>query len=340
MKRTNTIHKKWNELTEAEKRAKKQARKQSLDDLEQTLNVGVENVLKSENYKEYLKVMQSFHNYSVKNTILIYQQALSYGFTPTLIKGFQGWKQLGRNVMKGSKAIKIYAPMKLKFTKKQDPENMALVPYGEETEDETIEYLSFKIENVFDISQTQGTELSSVTHELKSGVTNFNSIAQALVKLAPCAVKVENINEYGCYGYYSYDHNCIVIQENIGEMQCIITLCHEIAHSVMHNRKIQGLEHVTSQEMEIQAESVAFMLCNYLGLDTSDYSFGYLASWIDSKNKDDVKKLNDNMEIIKTCADALIDKLEKILNDETQISYNAPTITAPANNSIEQIALF
>ena len=362
MKTTNkTDFKKWNELTEEEKQAKRDARKEQLNALESEMKKGIESILNSDNYKHYLSVMNSFHAYSINNTLLIYAQCQKLGFTPTYIKGFQSWKKLNRFVKKGAKAIKIYAPVHIHYVKEQDPNECALVPYGEIVEDKTIDFTVFKIENVFDINQTDGEDLPRLTRDLLNDVQDFDNIIKALIKTSPCKVlfrtKSEDEHLKNAYGYYHIKNNYIVIQQNIGKLHAVKTLCHEIAHACMHNRMVQGLENVSPFDREIQAESVAYILCDYLHLDTSEYSFNYIAREIDSNDKDAIKAFTRNLEIIKACACALIERLEKALEEdktETKTIENtkeqaskkvdakpkAKTRKKASINALEQLNLF
>lgn len=331
--------KKWNELTELEKKERKEQKKKQNEEVEKQLLQGVYSVLNSEEYKKYLNIMHSFHHYSFRNSMLIYSQAKLEGFTPSLVKGYASWKKLDRNVRKGQKALHIYAP--IKYTVKVSPKAGALIPYGEEIEDET-EVVGYHLESVFDISQTEGKPLPQLEiNELKNDVSDFENIIEVLVKVAPCKVLLKS-KEHDktlkeSFGYYDTLNNCIIIRNNIGQVQGIKTLIHEVAHSIMHNRSVQGLENVTVQEKEIQAESVAYIVSNHLGIDTSDYSFKYISSFLDAEDeKEGLKKMNANMEIIRTCSNALIERIEKKMNEEKAHAI----IETSQEKSIEQIALF
>ena len=145
-----------------------------------------------------------------------------------------------------------------------------------------------------------------------------------LIQLSPCDVKFENIQEVDVYGYYDSVNNYIAVKNGIGEAQAVKTLIHEISHAVMHNRKIQGLENITKEDREIQAESVAYIISSYLGLDASDYSFGYVASYVGNKEK--IENFQKNLKVIQFCANALIEKLEKLASNATP---EAKEIKAP-----------
>lgn len=301
---TKTNFKKWNELTPEEQQARKEAKKEKVNALSEELEKGVISVLNSDEYASYLKFMSSFHNYSFNNSLLIYYQSKKLGFTASMVKGFQTWKKDGRFVKKGAKALQIFAPVPTHYKKEVENEDGT-------KEEKEVEYLSFKPTYVFDISQTEGAEVPHITNELLEKVDNFESLIKLLIQLSPCEVKFENIQEADAYGYYDSVNNYIAVKNGIGETQAVKTLIHEISHAVMHNRKIQGLENITKEDREIQAESVAYIISSYLGLETSDYSFGYVASYVGNKEK--IENFQKNLKIIQFCANALIEKLEKII---------------------------
>lgn len=305
---TETNFKKWNELTPEEQQARKEAKKEKVNALSEELEKGVISVLNSDEYASYLKFMSSFHNYSFNNSLLIYYQSKKLGFTPTMVKGFQTWKKDGRFVKKGAKALQIFAPVPTKYKKEVENEDGT-------KEEKEVEYLSFKPTYVFDISQTEGAEVPHITNELLVKVDNFESLINLLIELSPCPVKFENIQASNVYGYYDLVKNYIAVKNGIGETQAVKTLIHEISHAVMHNRKIQGLENITKEDREIQAESVAYIISNYLGLETSGYSFGYVASYVGNKEK--IENFQKNLKIIQFCANALIEKLEKLASNAT-----------------------
>lgn len=301
---TKTNFKKWNELTPEEQQARKEAKKEKVNALSEELEKGVISVLNSDEYASYLKFMSSFHNYSFNNSLLIYYQSKKLGFTASMVKGFQTWKKDGRFVKKGAKALQIFAPVPTKYKKEVENEDGT-------KEEKEVKYLSFKPTYVFDISQTEGAEVPHITNELLEKVDNFESLIKLLIQLSPCEVKFENIQEADAYGYYDSVNNYIAVKSGIGETQAVKTLIHEISHAVMHNRKVQGLENITKEDREIQAESVAYIISSYLGLETSGYSFGYVASYVGNKEK--IENFQKNLKIIQFCANALIEKLEKII---------------------------
>ena len=314
---TKTNFKKWNELTPEEKEARKEAKKEKVNALSEELEKGVISVLDSKEYASYLKFMASFHNYSFNNSLLIYYQSQEQGFTASMVKGFQTWKKDGRFVKKGAKALQIFAPVPTKYKKEVENDDGT-------KEEKEVEYLSFKPTYVFDISQTEGAEVPHITSQLLEKVDGFENLMKLLIQLSPCEVKFENIQEVDVYGYYDSVNNYIAVKNGIGEAQAVKTLIHEISHAVMHNRKIQGLENITKEDREIQAESVAYIISSYLGLDASDYSFGYVASYVGNKEK--IENFQKNLKVIQFCANALIEKLEKLASNATP---EAKEIKAP-----------
>lgn len=305
---TKTNFKKWTDLTPEEREERKQAKKEKVNALSEELEKGVISVLNSDEYASYLKFMSSFHNYSFNNSLLIYYQSKKLGFTASMVKGFQTWKKDGRYVKKGAKALQIFAPVPTKYKKEVENDDGT-------KEEKEVEYLSFKPTYVFDISQTEGAEVPHITNELLGKVDNFESLINLLIQLSPCKVKFENIQEADTYGYYDSVNNYIAVKNGIGETQAVKTLIHEISHAVMHNRKVQGLENITKEDREIQAESVAYIISSYLGLETSGYSFGYVASYVGNKEK--IENFQKNLKVIQFCANALIEKLEKLASNAT-----------------------
>lgn len=324
--------KKWNELTPEEKQARKEAKKEKVNALSEELEKGVISVLDSKEYADYLKFMASFHNYSFNNSLLIYYQSKKLGFTASMVKGFQTWKKDGRFVKKGAKAIQIFAPCPVKYNTEVENENGT-------KEEKEVEYLSFKPTYVFDISQTEGAEVPHITSPLLEKVEGFENLMSLLIELAPCGVKFENIDIPNTYGYYDIENNYIAVKNGIGETQAVKTLIHEISHAVMHNRKIQGLENITKEDREIQAESVAYIISSYLGLETSDYSFGYVASYVGDKEK--IDNFQKNLKVIKFCANALIEKLEKLASNATpeEKAIKAPLAKIEAPETITSVTV-
>lgn len=260
------------------------------------LEQGVMNLFESEAYKEYLEFMGKFYNYSSNNIILI----LSQRPDAKLVAGFKAWHtKFGRKVKQGAKAIKILAPIQRKYTRMVADDN------GDEVEKEYA-YMAYRIVNVFDVSDTEGDPLPSLgVHELTENVEEYADVVYRLTGIAPVPIVYEDIST-GAKGYYSHDKNCIVVKTGMGQSQTIKTLVHEIAHSMLHCKGGEESE-ADRYTREVQAESVAYTVCSYLGLDTSEYSFGYIAGWSSGK---ELKELQKSMEVIRRAAQTIIKGLE------------------------------
>ncbi len=255
------------------------------------LEAGVKEVYESDNYKEMLSVMSKFHNYSANNCILILMQCPN----ATNVAGYKSWQtNFKRQVKKGEKAIQILAPSKRKYMKKEIDED------GNESEVEK-EYMSFYPTSVFDISQTEGEDLPTICHELKGDVDGFKKLFDSIKKATTATVSIGQVDGE-CKGYFSPMKNEIVVKENMEQMQTIKTLIHEVAHSILHCKDGEQ-EKATNNTKEVQAESVAYIVANYLGIDTSDYSFGYVAGWSSGK---DIKELRASLDVIQKTANKII----------------------------------
>ena len=259
-----------------------------IKEITEQLEQGVKDVFDSARYKAYLDFMGKFYNYSVNNSILIWMQKPE----ASLVAGYQTWiKKFKRQVRKGEKGITILAPCPHKFKKEVEDEN------GNVTEKE-IQYTSFKATTVFDISQTDGEDVPTLCDELTGTVKNFSELLENLKNVSPVPVEFEEIKT-GAKGYYSFAENVIRVNEGMSEIQTIKTLVHEISHAILHEKENGEEKDADRGTKEVQAESVAYTVCSMLGIDTSDYSFEYVAGW--SKGKE-VKELNASMEVIRRTA--------------------------------------
>lgn len=261
--------------------------KKGIDEITEKLEQGVLNVFSSENYKLYLDFVGKFYNYSVNNSILIFLQMPSASF----VAGYQAWKtKFKRQVKRGEKAIKIMAPIPHRYIKE------VVDAEGNKTE-KHIDYTSYRSVNVFDISQTEGEDVPSLTNDLTADVKDYEVLRDKLIAFAPVPVAFEHIDE-GAKGYFSSADGRIVVEETNSPQQAIKTLVHEIAHSMLHGK--DGAESKADRNTkEVQAESVAYIVCSSLGIDTEEYSFGYIAGW--SKDKK-AEELTASMEVIKRTA--------------------------------------
>ena len=285
----------------------KKSQKERIKEITDQLEAGIQELFESDKFKDYLTCMSKFHNYSLNNTILIAMQKPD----ATLVAGYKAWQtDHGRTVRKGEHGIKILAPCKFKVTVESD-ENGTLENSGNEEKTKVMEYLRFKITHVFDVSQTEGKELPSIgVDELTGDVREYRSMYKALVRTCPVAIVMEEI-EGGAKGYYNDTDKRIAILAGMSEMQTIKTIIHEMAHQKMHAEENADPEHpVDRRTKEVEAESVAYTVCQHLGLDTSDYSFGYIAGWSSTR---DTKELKASLERIRSASDELITEIDKNL---------------------------
>ena len=276
------------------------------------LEQGVQAIFDSDRYKEFLTAMSKFHDYSLNNTILIAMQG------GNLVKGFRQWeKEFDRHVKSGEKGIKIFAPAPYKVKKlvdKIDPETRKPMldregkPVKEEKE---ITVPAFKVVSVFDISQTEGKEFPDLSVKpLLADVEQYEDFFAALEKASPVPIAFEQISS-GANGYFSLTDKRIAIKEGVSELQVVKTAIHEIAHAKLHdvdlNAPPEQQNRVDRHTREVQAESVAYTVCQHFGLDTSDYSFGYVAGWSSGK---EMTELKASLETIQATAKELINKIE------------------------------
>ena len=276
------------------------------------LQTGIQELFESERYKAYLTTMSKFHSYSFNNTLLIAMQG------GQLVAGYNKWRDdFHRNVKKGEKAIKILAPAPFKAKKevqKLDAQGRPVMGKDGKpvTEVQEIQVPAFKIVSVFDVSQTEGEPLPSIgVEELTGSVERYGEFFKALEQTSPVPIGFEDIPG-GSHGYYHLTEKRIAIQEGMSELQTLKTAIHEIAHSKLHAidpeaPAIEQADRPDSRTREVQAESVAYAVCQHYGLDTSDYSFGYVAGWSSGK---DLKELKASLETIRATAHELITTID------------------------------
>ena len=278
-----------------------------LKEITDRLEQGITELFESERYKEYLRVMSKFHNYSFNNTLLIAMQKPD----ASLVAGFSSWKNnFGRNVMKGEKGIKIIAPSP--FTVKQEVEKTDPQTGKPVTEEKEIKVPAYKVVSVFDVSQTEGRELPDIAvNELTGDVDRFKDFFAALEQAAPVPVGFEKI-EGGAHGYYHLEEKRIAIDEGMSDLQTLKTAIHEIAHAKLHDidlnaPKEEQKPRVDRRTREVEAESVAYTVCQHYGLDTSEYSFGYVAGWSSGK---ELAELRGSLETIRSTAAEMINAID------------------------------
>ena len=279
------------------------------------LEAGIQALFESEQYKAYLTAMSKFHNYSFNNTLLITMQKPD----ASLVAGFGKWRDdFERHVKKGEKGIKILAPSPYKVKKqmeKIDPATQKPVIGADGkpvTEEREIEIPAFRVVTVFDVSQTEGKEIPDIAvSELTGSVEQYQDFFAALEKTSPVPIAFESI-EGGAHGYYHLEDKRIAIDEGMSELQTLKTAIHEIAHAKLHaiDKDAPATEQADRPDRrtrEVQAESMAYAVCQHYGLDTSDYSFGYVAGWSSGR---ELSELKASLETIRKAANELITDID------------------------------
>ncbi len=288
---------------------------EKLKEITDRLEQGIKELFDSDRFKEYLRVMSKFHNYSFNNTLLIAMQKPDASH----VAGFSAWKNtFGRNVMKGQKGIKILAPSPFTIKKemeKIDPQTQKPV-IGKDgkpvTEEREITIPAFKVVSVVDVSQTEGRELPTIGVDALTGdVESYEDFFKALKATSPVPIAFEKI-EGGAHGYYHLEDKRIAIDEGMSELQTLKTAIHEIAHAKLHDidkdaPKTAEQARADRRTREVEAESVAFTVCQHYGLDTSDYSFAYVAGWSSGR---ELAELKSSLETIRSAAAEIINSID------------------------------
>ena len=284
-----------------------------MDSIMQSLESGVEELFTSNRYQEFLKIMAKFHNYSFNNTMLIVMQRPD----ATLVTSYKNWQSMGRQVMKGEKGITIIAPAPYKKMKEKEvlDENQRPIMGTDgkpKTEKVEVTVPHFKAVTVFDIAQTSGEPIQTLAPELlTAAVQDFDSFMQAIQKISPVPIRFDEIDG-NANGYYHNADKEIVIKKGLSESQTLKTAIHETAHAKLHDREIMESLGVEKDRLtkEVEAESVAYCVCSSFGLDTSDYSFPYIAGWSSSR---EMKEMKASMDVIRKTAGEMIDQLTEEL---------------------------
>ena len=266
------------------------------------LEAGVKELFESRKYKEYLSCMSKFHNYSINNTLLIAIQRPN----ATLVAGFQTWKKdHGRIVKRGEKGIRILAPYKYKVEKNK---------VRDDEEPVVEEMTGFRVVSVFDVSQTEGKALLTIgINELAGSVKNYEKLFKALIIISDVPIRSEEIKG-DAKGYYNDAEKRIGIRKGMSEAQTIKTMIHEIAHQKLHSKDTPDSEKPFDRRTkEVEAESVAYTFCRHYGIDSSDYSFGYIAGWSSGK---ETKELKQSLERIRATADEMITRVDRELEKQ------------------------
>ena len=284
-----------------------------MDSIMQSLESGVEELFTSNRYQEFLKTMAKFHNYSFNNTMLIAMQRPD----ATLVTSYKNWQSMGRQVMKGEKGITIIAPAPYKKMKEKEvlDENQRPIMGTDgkpKTEQVEVTVPHFKAVTVFDIAQTSGEPIQTLAPELlTAAVQDFDSFMQAIQKISPVPIRFDEIDG-NANGYYHNADKEIVIEKGLSESQTLKTAIHETAHAKLHDKEIMESLGVEKDRLtkEVEAESIAYCVCSSFGLDTSDYSFPYIAGWSSSR---EMKEMKASMDVIRKTAGEMIDQLTEEL---------------------------
>lgn len=306
-------------LSKEELAEKREEQQQQLKEITETLEKGVRNVYTSDEYRNFLNMVAKFPRYSVNNNILIMMQRPD----ASMCQSFTSWKSMGRYVKKGEEGIKILAPAPYKIKReveKRDEHGNLVYNADGEVEKVVEEHVipSFKVVTTFDVSQTEGKELPSLgVNELVGDVDGYENLMNILKEICPVSISFEKIDG-PAKGYFSHTENRIVVREGMSQLQSLKTLLHEMAHQRLHSKEVPGHDKSRMQK-EVEAESVAYSICQRYGIDTSDYSFTYVATWSQDK---ELPELKASLETIRQAAADMIteidEKLDLLLPDKNK----------------------
>ena len=283
-----------------------------IKELTDKLEAGIKGVFESSRYKEYLSTMNKFHSYSYNNSMLILLQNPEASY----VAGYKTWLTLDRHVRQGEKGITILAPCPYKVKKaveviddktgqvKRDLQGKPV------TEEKEIQYANFRAVSIFDISQTEGKPLPELAEELKGEIPDYKVLMDSIREVAPVPIRFETWDG-SKKGHYNLGKKEIVIKSGMSDLQTVKTAIHETAHSILHKDQAHIKDSAT---MEVEAESTAFIVCQHLGLDTSDYSFGYLAGWSSDKT---LPELKSSLQTIQKTAHEVIESLDRAILKNT-----------------------
>ena len=292
-----------------------------MDSIMKSLESGVSDFFTSEKYGEYLKTMTKFHRYSFNNTLLIAMQRPE----ATLVTGYRNWQSMGRQVKKGEKGITILAPAPKKQKKAQALYDQNQMPVLDEQGNQKYEEVEvviprFKATTVFDIDQTEGEPIQTIApEELTEAVQDFDLFMQAITDISPVPIRFDEI-EGSAKGYYDNANKEIVIRKGMSESQTIKTAIHECGHAMLHDRDLMLASGIKKdrETKEVEAESVAYSVCSAFQIETSDYSFPYIAGWSSGR---DMKELRSSMDTIRQTAGKMVDdlteKLQQLLEEKS-----------------------
>lgn len=295
--------------------------KSRMQDITEQLKSGIEELQSSEKYKHYLTVMGRFHRYSANNCLLIAMQNPE----ATRVAGYSAWKkEFQRHVKRGEKGIKIIAPASYSVPKKRvkcDPETGKPVldrNGNAETEVVNVMVENYKVTTVFDVTQTEGKELPELVHELQRNVSGYKKFLDAIQAISPVPVEFSNMPGSKANGYYDQWEKKIVIRFGMSEAQTVKTAVHELGHAILHDKDSGSQKECQLDRMtkEVQAESVAYTVCQHYGIDTSEYSFGYVSGWCKDHNLSDLKT---SLSVIQKTAAEIIDRIDGKIKENQKV---------------------
>lgn len=320
----------WKKMSKEDENKKRQ---ETIDKAIETMNKGVYDYLDSDRFKTLLDTMSKFHDYSLNNTLLILEQ----NPRATQLAGYNKWQQdFNRQVKRGEKGLMIWMPVEIKVKENHyvldENGNRILGDDGKfKREEVEVKKRTFKIGYTFDVSQTEQIEGKEVIElspvkELEGNVKDYPTLTKALMEISPVPIKIEafKASAKGCYNSLT---NEIKIQPDMSEAQTIKTMIHEIAHSIVHSDenlnqlKQKNNVEFSKNEKEVQAESIAYIVSSHLGVDTSDYSFPYVATWSLSTDPNNLENVKQNLKCIKSTSMDLTSKLDTYM-EELQAQQN------------------
>ena len=300
-------------------KAAAEARKAEMEEITSKLEKGVKDIFDGANYQQYLNFCAKLPRYSVNNQILIMMQKPD----ATMCQSFTNWKEVNRHVRKGEKGIRILAPAPYKMQKEQekvDASGKTVLDKDGEPVKETVEVTinAFKPVSTFDVSQTEGEPIPTPgVDELTGSVEGYETLLAAIKEVVPVPMSFEQIDS-GAKGFYHLEENRIVVQEGMSEAQTVKTLLHEASHQALHSKEAMDSagEKKSKNQKETEAESVAYVVCQHYGIDTSDYSFPYVATWSADK---EVPELKASLDTIRRTASELIVKIDEKVQTLTTV---------------------
>ncbi len=286
---------------------------EQIKEITEKLENGINDLFQSDKYRDYLNTMSKFHNYSFNNNLLISMQKPE----ATYVAGYDSWKKnFGRQVEKGEKAIKIIAPAPYKKIVERPVLKKDGTPVLKSDGKPLMEKAEkimpgYRVTSVFDISQTTGPEIPKICKTLNASVEGFSELQDAISHYSAVPIEFTRIDG-PANGYYNNETKVITVKEGMSEAQTVKTSIHEVAHSLLHDKDTGLEEAVDLRTKEVEAESVAYTVCKHYGIDTSDYSFGYIAGWSSGK---DIKELKASLETIRQTANDMICGIDKYLDE-------------------------